>query len=141
MWIALQVILGHLWLLPIFWPKKPKFLKQRKNRLEISSLYPKDHNHLMPTASQVILGQFLPFYSIFGPKLKISKIEKNAWNVLKLLKNGNHITCCSSGRMQASFLQIVSHFCSFTPFLPTKKQIFEKWKKKNAYRYYHFTYS
>ena len=83
MWIALQVILGHLCLLPIFWPKKPKLLKQRKNRREISSLYPKNHNHLMysslkmmPTASQAILGQFLPFYSIFGPKLKFSKIEK-----------------------------------------------------------------
>ena len=86
MWIALQVILGHLCFLPNFWPKKSKFLKKRKKTLGhtiILHLHPKNHNHLMysslkmiPTALQVILGQFLPFYSIFGPKLKYSKNEK-----------------------------------------------------------------
>ena len=39
MWIALQVILGHLCLLPNFWPKKSKFLKKRKKHLDISSFY------------------------------------------------------------------------------------------------------
>ena len=86
MWIALQVILGHLGILPNFWPKKSKFLKNRKKTpgyIIILHLHPKSHNHLMysllkmmPTALQVILGQFLPFHSIFDPKLKNSKNEK-----------------------------------------------------------------
>ena len=39
MWIALQVILSYLCLLPNFWPKKSKFLKKRKKHLGISSFY------------------------------------------------------------------------------------------------------
>ena len=83
MWIALQVILGHLCLLPNFWPKKSKFFKKRKNKpgyIIILHLNPKIHNHLMhtslkmmPTALQIILGQFLPFYFHFWPKIKIFK--------------------------------------------------------------------
>ena len=86
MWIALQVILGDLCLLPYFWLSKSKSLKKRKKipgYIIILHLHLKSHNHLMysslqmmPTALQVILGQFLPFYSIFGPKLKFSKNEK-----------------------------------------------------------------
>ena len=38
-WIALQTILGHLCLLPNFWPKKSNFLKNEKKRLEILSFY------------------------------------------------------------------------------------------------------
>ena len=85
MWIALQVILGHLCFLPIFWPKKSKFLKKRKKHLNkhlniILHLHPKNHNNLMysslkliPAALPVILGQFLPFY--FLP-FKIKSFEK-----------------------------------------------------------------
>ena len=86
MWIALQVILGDLCLLPYFWLRKSKSLKKRKKipgYIIILHLHLKSHDHLMysslqmmPTALQVILGQFLPFYSIFGPKLKFSKNEK-----------------------------------------------------------------
>ena len=50
MWIALQVILGHLCLLPNFWAKKSKFLKKRKKSpgyIIILHLNPKNHNHLM----------------------------------------------------------------------------------------------
>ena len=39
MWIALQVILGHLCLLPNFWPKKSKFSEKRKKHVDISSFY------------------------------------------------------------------------------------------------------
>ena len=86
MWIALQVILGHFCFLPNLWPKKSKFLKKKKKApgyIIILLLHPKNHNNLMysslkmmPTALQVIPGQFLPFCSIFGPKLKFSKNEK-----------------------------------------------------------------
>ena len=86
MWIALQVILGHLYLSPNFWPKKSKFLKKKKKTpayITILHLHRENHNHLiysslkmMPTALQVIINQFSPFYSIFGPKLKFSKNEK-----------------------------------------------------------------
>ena len=85
MWIALQVILGHLCLLPNFWPKKSKFLKKRKKHLNIHlniilHLHPKNYNNLMysslklmPAALPVILGQFLLFY--FLP-FKIKSFEK-----------------------------------------------------------------
>ena len=115
-------------------------------------LHPKNHNHLiysslkmMPTALQVILGQFLPFYSVFGPKSKFTKNEKclrrtkNTKNH-KHTKNHNQITCCSSDRVRTSFLPILGNFCSFTPFLAQKIKVFEKWKK-NARIYCHFTYS
>ena len=65
---------------------KIKIFEQKKKTrgyIIISHLHPKNCNHLMysslkmmSTALQVILGQFLPFYSIFGPKLKFSKNEK-----------------------------------------------------------------
>ena len=78
MWIALQVILGHLCLLPNFWPKKSTYLKKRKKHLDISSFYTCIPKFLKNDAKtlQVILGQFLPFCSIFGRKLKFSKNEK-----------------------------------------------------------------
>ena len=78
MWIALQVILGHLCLLPNFWPKKSTYLKKRKKHLDISSFYTCIPKFLKNDAKalQVILGQFSPFCSIFGPKLKFSKNEK-----------------------------------------------------------------
>ena len=57
--------------------------------------------------------------------LKRTKNTKNH----KHTKNHNHITCCSSDRMWTSFLPILGHFYSFTPFLAQKIKIFEKWKK------------
>ena len=69
-----------------FLAKKIKIFEKKKKTLGyiiILQLHPKNHNHLMysflkmmPTALQVILGQFLTFYSIFGPKLKFLKNEK-----------------------------------------------------------------
>ena len=79
MWIALQVILGYLCILPNFWPQKSKFLKKKTKTktpgyIIILHLHPKNHNHLMYSslkmmlaALQVILGQFLPH---FWPKIK-----------------------------------------------------------------------
>ena len=70
----------------------------------------------MPTALQVMLGQFLPFYSIFGPKLKFSKNEKmpkkNTKNTKdhKHTKNQNHIKCSFSDRVDKLF-------ANFGPFL------------------------
>ena len=61
------------------------FLKKKKTpgNIIILHLHPKNHNHLMysslkmmPTALQGILGQFLPFYSIFRPRSKFSKNGK-----------------------------------------------------------------
>ena len=57
----------------------------------------------------------------------------------KTTKNHNNITYCSSDRVRTSFLPILGHFCSFTPFLAQKIKIFEKQKKNK--KYYHFTYS
>ena len=129
MLIALQVILCHLCLLPNFWHKKSKFLKKKKKipgYITILHLHPKNHNHLiysslkmMQTALQVILGQFLPFYSVFGPKSKFTKNEK-CLRRMKNTKNLNQITCCSSDRVRTTFLPILGNFCSFTPFLAQK---------------------
>ena len=58
--------------------------------------------------------------------LKRNKDTKNQ----KYSKNHNHITCCSWNRVWTSFLPILGHFCSFTPFLTQKIKIFKKWKKK-----------
>ena len=133
--IALHIIMGHLCLLLNFWPKKSKLLKKKKKTpgyIIIPHLYPKNHNHLMysslkmiPTTLQVILGQFLPFYSIFGPKLKFSKNEKMRTKNTKYhkhTKNHNHITCCSSDRMQTSFLPILGHFLFLYPIVGPKNQ-------------------
>ena len=70
----------------IFGPKSQNFWKKRKKTpgyIISLQLHPKNHNHLMysslklmATALQVILGQLLPLYSIFGQKLKFSKKEK-----------------------------------------------------------------
>ena len=60
---------------------------------------------------------------------KCLKRIKNTKNH-KHTKNHNHITYCSSDRVRTSFLPILGHFCSFTPFLAQKIKIFEKLKKK-----------
>ena len=44
---------------------------------------------MIPTILQAVLGQFLPFYSIFGQNSKFSKNVKNDSNVLKILKIPN----------------------------------------------------
>ena len=69
-----------------FLAKKIKIFEKKKKApgyIIILQLHPKDHNHLMysslklmATALQVVLGQFLPLHSSFGPKLKFSKKEK-----------------------------------------------------------------
>ena len=63
-----------------FLVQKIKIFEKKKKApgyIIILHLDPKNHNHLMysslkmmPTALQVIIGQFLSFYSIFVPKLK-----------------------------------------------------------------------
>ena len=72
-----------------FDPKNHFFKKrnQTPGYIIILHLHPKNHNHLMYsflkmilTALQVVLGQYLPFYAIFGPKLlffqKMKKMPK-----------------------------------------------------------------
>ena len=85
MWMALQVILAICDFQPVFCPKKQNFLKKKKapGYIIILHRHLKNYNHfmytslkMMPTALHVILGQFLPFYSIFASKLKFSKNEK-----------------------------------------------------------------
>ena len=109
-----------------FLAQKIKIFKEKEKTpgyIIILHLHPKNHNHLMysslkmmPTALQVMLGQFLPFYSIFGPKLKFSKNEKmpkkNTKNTKdhKHTKNQNHIKCSFSDRVDKLF-------ANFGPFL------------------------
>ena len=105
-------------------------------------LYAKNHNHLMysslkmmPTALQVILGQFLLFYSIFGIKITIFQKMKKCLKRTKSTKNNNHtknhdhITCCSSDRMRRSFCQFWNIFVPWRYFWP-KKSEFSKMEKK-----------
>ena len=126
--------------------QKIKIFEKKKNTTPgyviILHLHPKNHNHLMyssltlmSTALQIILGQFLPFYSIFDPNLKFSKNKKKCLKRTKNIKNQkhtknrNHISCCSSDRVWTSFLSILDHFYSFIPVLAQKIKMFKKWKK------------
>ena len=69
-----------------FLTQKIKIFEEKKKspgHIIILCLHPKNHNNLMYgalkiilIALQVILGQFLPFYSIFGPNLQFLKNEK-----------------------------------------------------------------
>ena len=69
-----------------FSAQKIKIFEKKKKTpgyIIILHRHSQNYNHLMysflkimATALQVILGQFLPFYSIFDSKLKFSKNEK-----------------------------------------------------------------
>ena len=82
-----------------FLAQKIKIFEKKKKTpgyIIILQLHPKNHNHLMysslkmmATALQVILGQFLPFYSIFVPKLKF--FPKKTPQRTKNTKNHKHI--------------------------------------------------
>ena len=131
---------------PHFLAQKIKIFEKKKKApgyIIILHLHPKNHNHLMysslkmvPTALQVILGQFLPFYSISGPILKNFWEWKNAWNVLKILKIKNilKITIISHVVPQ---IECGQDFCQFgVIFLPLphfwpKKSKFPKMRKKH----------
>ena len=90
---------------------------------------------MMPTALQVILGQFLLFYSIFGIKITIFQKMKKCLKRTKSTKNNNHtknhghITCCSSDRVQTSFCQFWAIFVPL-PHFWLKKSKFSKMEKK-----------
>ena len=73
-------ILDYFSLLPHLWPKKSKFFKQRKNTWRYycfalvhqkSQSYNLSSLHRVRTSFFVILGYFLPFYPICGPKNQI----------------------------------------------------------------------
>ena len=125
-----------------FWAQKIRILeKKEKNTpgyIIILHLHPKNYNHLMysslqmiPTALQVILDQFLPFYYIFGPKLKFSKTKK-CLNILKILKITKIliITIISPVVPQIES----AHFCSFTHFWPKMSKFSKNEKQKKAPR-------
>ena len=84
MWIAFKSFWDICAFYPIFGQKNQNFWKrEKKGYVIILQLHSKNHNDLMysslkmmVTALQIILGQFLPLYSILGPKLKFSKKEK-----------------------------------------------------------------
>ena len=70
-----------------FLAEKIKIFEEKKKSpghiIIILHLHPKSHNYLMYgalkmilIALQVILGQFLPFYSIFSPNLQFLKNDK-----------------------------------------------------------------
>ena len=142
MWIALQDLLGHLCLLSNFRLKKSNILKKKTpGYIIILYLDPKSHNHLIYSSlkndTDNITGCSWPIFALlfhFWSKIKIFKKWKKCLKRTKNTKNPKHtknhnrITCCSSDRVQTSFLPIWGHFCSFTPLLAEKIKIFEKWK-------------
>ena len=75
MWIALQVILGYLCLLPNFWPKKLTYLKKRKKHLDVSSFYTCIQKFLKNDADSITGYSWLIFALLFHfrPKIKIFK--------------------------------------------------------------------
>ena len=126
-----------------FLGQKIKIFEKKKKApgyIIILHLYAKNHNHLMysslkmmPTALQVILGQSLLFYSIFGMKITIFQKMKKCLKHTKSTKNNNHtkdhITCCSSDRVRTSFCQFWAVFVPLPHFWP-KKSKFSQMEKK-----------
>ena len=88
---------------------------------------------MMPTTLQVILGKFLLFSSIFGPKLKFLKNEKCR---TKNTENHKHtkITIISHVVPQ---IECGQAFCQFWAQI----KIFKKMEKRNTQICNHFTYS
>ena len=92
----------------------------------------------------VIIGHFLPFYPLKPPKIKILKNEKNCWRYIIIL----HVYQKSQlydvwflryGVWQTKFFVIMDLFLPYFPPTDPENQNFEKIKKKNTWRYYHFT--
>ena len=92
---------------------------------------------------------FLSFWAIFCPlsplttqKVKILKLKKTPGDIIILhicTINDNHVMYGSwdMERDGQNFLSFWTVSFSFTP--PTNPKMFEKLKKKNTWRYYHFT--
>ena len=81
--------------------------------------------------------KFLSFWAIFSPfnplttwKIKILKLKKTPENIIVL-----HICTINDNRMMYGSWDIERNRQNFRPFGPMKK-----WKKKNTWRYYHFTH-
>ena len=92
----------------------------------------------------VILGHFLPFYPTNNPKNQnFEKMKKTPGDIIlhTSIKNHDHMLYYSWDMAHdwcnLYFLFWVI-FCHFTPKEP-KKTKFKKMKKKNTWRYYHFT--
>ena len=93
----------------------------------------------------VILGHFLPFYPTNNPKNQnFEKMKKTPGDIIILhtcIKN--HDQCYTIPEIwHMTDVIYISYFGPFSAILPPKspkKQNFKKWKKKNTWRYYHFT--
>ena len=135
-WVALQVILGHLCHLPNFWNKKSKFLGKKPKSSWINyhftpasqtlqSLFLKNDVHIITGYSWPIIALLFHFWS----KIKISEKWKNAKNLLKILKITNilKVTIISHVIPQTEWGQT---FCQFwVIFLPLP----HFWPKKSKF--------
>ena len=93
----------------------------------------------------VILDYFYPFTTLTTQKIQILKKMKNLPGDIIILHkctiNDNHIRYGSwdMERDRQNFFVILDHFLHFYPPNNLKNQNFEKLKKKNTWRYHHFT--
>ena len=117
--------------------------KNEKKCLEILSFYPYmctiNKDHMIYRSSNISLDRkkFLSFRAIFSPfnplttwKIKILKLKKTPENIIVL-----HICTINDNHMMYGSWDIERNRQNFCHFGPMKK-----WKKKNTWRYYHFTH-
>ena len=124
---------------PIFGPKYQNFQKMKTMAGDIITVHKctKNYNHSTCSSSDtvgtsifLILGYFLPFYPIFGPKnqnfIKMKEVSGDIIILHKCTKNHNHSVCSSSDTVRKSFSSIWTIFSPFTPFWAKKIKIFKK---------------
>ena len=132
-----------------------KILKLKKTPGDIISLHicTINDNHTMHGFWNMEWDRhnFLSFWTVFcrftpyGPrKSKFWKIKKTPEHIIILHKctiNDNHRMYGSWDieRNRQIFLSFWTIFCPFPPLTIPKIKILKKWKKRNAWRYYHFT--
>ena len=94
----------------------------------------------------VILDHFLPFYNHnYSKDHNFEKMKKRPGEIIILHMctiNENHVMY-GSWYMECddqNFLSIWTIFCTFTPLKTRKIKILKKWKKKDTWRYHHFTH-
>ena len=94
----------------------------------------------------VILDRFLPFvfYPMNPENQNFEKMKKTSEDLIILQMctiNDSHMMYHSRDMEcnRQNFLSFWTVFCSFTPLTTRKIKILKKWKKKAAWRYYHFT--
>ena len=93
----------------------------------------------------VILDHFMPFYPPNSLKNKNLEKQKNNPDIIILqwcTQNHDHMLYCSwymTHNRHNWYFSFWAVFCPFTSLTARKIKLLKKWKKKDAWKYHHFT--